>query len=129
MRNEAPVIVLADWAARTNAETRRVMGVSVAPEISERQEARAYLDGLMTDREAAACAAADLARVWALCGQPDEQDDYRWPRELWAQPRANITRAEVAGFRSFGRSRVNRSALRHRRCKPPSFSSSKKIRR
>ena len=29
--------------------------------------------------------AADLARVWALCGQPDEQDDYRWPRELWAQ--------------------------------------------
>lgn len=31
MRNEAPVIVLAEWAARANAQTRRVMGVSVRP--------------------------------------------------------------------------------------------------
>lgn len=63
MRNEAPVIVLAEWAARLNAETRTCMGHSVAPEIPERQEARAYLAGLMSDQEAAACVAADLERV------------------------------------------------------------------
>ena len=74
MRNEAPVIVLAEWAARVNAETRACMGVSVAPEIPERQEARAYLAGLMSDQEAAACVAADLARVRALGGRP--RDDY-----------------------------------------------------
>lgn len=69
MRNEAPVIVFAEWAARVNAETRRVMGVSVAPEIPERQEARAYLAGLMTDEQAAACVAADLERVRSLGGR------------------------------------------------------------
>jgi hypothetical protein len=63
MRNEAPVIVLAEWAARVNAETRACMGVVVRPELPERQEARAYLAGLMSDQEAAACVAADLARV------------------------------------------------------------------
>ena len=85
MRNDAP-IVLAEWAAQTNAETRRLMGVSVAPEIPERQEARAYLSGLMSDEEAAAArVAADLERVWALCGPPpDEEDDDGWPREAWA---------------------------------------------
>ena len=81
MRNEAPIIQLDAWAARTNAETRRLAG-SVAPE--ECIEARAYLDELMTDREAAACRASDLERVWALCA-PDEEDDHGWPRELWAQ--------------------------------------------
>jgi hypothetical protein len=62
MRNDAPV-VLAEWAARVNAETRAFMGVVVRPELPERQEARAYLAGLMSDQEAAACVAADLARV------------------------------------------------------------------
>ena len=33
MRNEAPIIVLAEWATRTNAETRACLGVSVTPEI------------------------------------------------------------------------------------------------
>lgn len=59
MRNEAPVIELAEWAARLNAETRACMGVSVAP--AELLEARGYLDGLMSDEEAAARVAADLA--------------------------------------------------------------------
>ena len=85
MRNEAPVIVLAEWAALANAETRACLGVSVTPEIPERQEARAYLAGLMSDQEAAARVAADLERVWALCGPPpDEEDDDGWPREAWA---------------------------------------------
>jgi hypothetical protein len=84
MRNDAP-IMLAEWAARVNAETRRVMGVSVGPELPERREARAYLAGLMTDEEAAACAAADVERVRAFCGHPDEEDDDGWPREAWAQ--------------------------------------------
>jgi transposase len=83
MRNEAPVIVLAEWAARTNAESREAMGVSVGPEIPERRYARAYLADLMSDTEAAACVADDLARVWALCGHPDEDDD-GWDREAWA---------------------------------------------
>ena len=59
MRNDAPS-VLAEWAALANAETRRLMGVSVAPEIPERQEARAYLSGLLSDEEAAARVAADM---------------------------------------------------------------------
>jgi hypothetical protein len=64
--------------------TRRVMGVSVAPEIPERREARAYLVDLMSDQEAAACVAADLARVWALCGHLDENDGWERDREAWA---------------------------------------------
>ena len=55
------------------------MGVSVAPEIPERQEARAYLAGLMSDQEAAACVAADLARVRSLGGRPrDEYAGLSW---------------------------------------------------
>jgi hypothetical protein len=74
MRNEAPVIVLAEWAAQTNAETRAFMGVSVTPEIPERQEARAYLAGFMSDDEAAACVAADLERVDRLKFEPISDD-------------------------------------------------------
>jgi hypothetical protein len=84
MRSDAP-IVLAEWAAQANAETRRLMGVSVAPEIPERQEARAYLSELLSDEEAAARVAADLAGARALCGHPpDEEDDGGWSREAWA---------------------------------------------
>ena len=111
MHNDAP-IVLAEWAARTNAETRRVMGVSVAPEIPERQEARAYLAGLMSDEEAAAArVAADLERVRSLGGRPRDEDaglareawaaaarDYRKDRGdrvslAWAEPRKSVAAA------------------------------------
>jgi hypothetical protein len=72
MRNDAPS-VLAEWAALANAETRRLMGVSVAPEIPERQEARAYLSGLLSDEEAAARVAADMERVRSLGERPRHQ--------------------------------------------------------
>lgn len=72
MRNDAP-IVLAEWAARVNAETRTCMGVSVFPE--ECREAQAYLDGLMSDQEAAACVAADLAAVRNLTAATAESAD------------------------------------------------------
>jgi hypothetical protein len=86
MRDEARVIQLDEWAARVNCETRRLMGVSVTPELPERQEARTYIAGLMTDEEAAARLAADLERVRALCGHPpDEEGDDGRPREAWAQ--------------------------------------------
>ena len=76
MRNDAPS-VLAEWAERMNDETRAYMGVSTGPELPKyspppdkfhraRREARAYLDGLLSDEEAAACVAADLERVCAI---------------------------------------------------------------
>lgn len=80
MRNDAPV-VLAEWAAALNAETRTFMGVSVAPEIPERQEARAYLAGLMGDEEAAARVAADLERVHKFV---DISDD-AWSAPSWRE--------------------------------------------
>jgi hypothetical protein len=79
MRNEAPVIVLAEWAAQANAETRIFMGVSVAPEIPERQEARAYLASFMSDEEAAACVSADLERVDQLKFEPISDDTWSAP--------------------------------------------------
>jgi hypothetical protein len=83
MRNDAP-IVLAEWAGRVNRETRATMGVSIGPELSEyspppdkihraRREARAYLTDLMSDEQAAACAAADLERVRAIREHPDDE--------------------------------------------------------
>jgi hypothetical protein len=78
MRNDAP-IVLAEWAARMNAQTRACMGVVVRPELPERHEARAYLAGLMTDQEAAARVAADVERVRSLGGRPrDEYEGLSW---------------------------------------------------
>ena len=89
MRDEARVIQLNEWAARTNAETRRVMGVSVVPE--ECRSARAYLAGLMTDEEAAARVAADVERVRAI-------------RDPWSGPSwrdAAIEYREARGSRPF----------------------------
>ena len=103
MHNDAP-IVLAEWAAQANAETRRLMGVSVAPEIPERQEARAYLSGLLSDEEAAAArVAADLERVRALCGPPpDEEDDDGWPREAWAAAARDYRKDRRPGLARLG---------------------------
>ena len=93
MRNDAPVIILAEWAARVNAETRAFMGVVVGPELPEytpppdhkfhraRREARTYLAGLMDDDELAAAADSDLARV---C--PDAEDDGDpWNAPSWRE--------------------------------------------
>jgi hypothetical protein len=92
--------VLAEWAERVNTETRAFMRVSISPELPERQEARAYLSGFLNDEEAAARVAADLERVWALCGHQDEEDDDGWDREAWA-----------AAGREYHRDRSNRVAL------------------
>lgn len=81
MRNDAPS-VLAEWAALANAETRACMGVSVAAEIPERREARAYLAGVMPDEEAAARVAADLERVRAIRERGD--DGWERDRQSWA---------------------------------------------
>lgn len=76
MRNEAPVIVLAEWSRRTNAATRRLAGAAVEP--IECREARGYLDGLMNDAEAAARVRADIARVRAFYAPDDGWDDEAW---------------------------------------------------
>lgn len=80
------VVDLDEWARRTNAETRRVMGVRVreafpsddptVPKASRLQlalgEAREILDELMTDKDAAACVQADLERLQASRELPDD---------------------------------------------------------
>ena len=91
MRDEAQIVVLAEWAARVNAETRAAMGVVLGPELGEyspppdkfhrlRRWAQEYLSDLMDDTEAAACAAADVEYVRAL------RDPASWAEGLWSDP-------------------------------------------
>jgi hypothetical protein len=80
MRDEARVIQLAEWAERTNAETRAYMRHG-----NLRDWAQEQLTGLMTDEEAAARVAADLSRVWALLSLEEEDEDcWERDRKSWA---------------------------------------------
>jgi hypothetical protein len=72
-----------EWDA-ANAETRRVMGVAIGPELAEyspppdkfrsaRRWAQEYLSVLMDDAEAAACAAADVKCVREILSEPNDE--------------------------------------------------------
>ena len=81
----------------------------------------------MSDQEAAALVAADLSRVWALLGLEEEDEDcWESDRKSWADTAAEYRMDRGDRPSLAGRSRANRSALRGRRCKPPSSFCSKK---
>jgi hypothetical protein len=83
------------WAEAANRETRRQFGVSTGPELTEyspppdkfwgaRCAARVYLDELMSDAEAAARGAADVARAKQIVSADDA-----WSSPGWSEAAAD----------------------------------------